>query len=240
MFHISAIGIERYIGTFRPLHFAQLLTTRRAYYIITTAWIYGFVSAIPTLTGILSWQSGTACNAFFVLPPTYIHICVIHIFATFVTLAALYVTIIILAHRHQRFMAKHGDEAPHVHTKKNLQLIRTCFMLVAIFAACHFPVAFILELKVILHSSSDIPWWVVGLVLPSLVLLSSGINCVIYTWRIPQFRVAVRQILCGPCGKRRDDQRACMSSYHISPLVLGSRNGSLNGRIPCPSHGGLV
>ena len=106
------------------------------------------------------------------LPPTYTHICVSHIFGTFFILAVLYVTIIVLAHRHQRSLAMYGEAMHNIHTRHNLQMIKTCVMLVAIFAICPFPVA------VMHNSSEDIPWCLFQLVASFLVFFNCGINCV--------------------------------------------------------------
>ena len=90
-------------------------------------------------------------------------------------------------------------------------MIKTCFMLVAIFVVCHLPVIVILEIRAVHDSSENTLWDVIELVAAALALFNSGINCVIYAWWMPQFRAALQQVLCGSCGKCRNMQQMTTS-----------------------------
>ena len=71
--------------------------------------MYGFANSVPTLTGEISREPNINCDVYSALPPIHAHICVSLIIATFAMLTALYVSIIILKHHHQKSVATYGE-----------------------------------------------------------------------------------------------------------------------------------
>ena len=189
----SAVSVERYIGIFKPLHYEQLITDKRAWITIILTWVFGVAVSIIALTGEMPISPGLICVLHVMLKPERLRF-ITCISSILLIIVAIINTKIIKAIQHQqRSIAPETQESATL--KENLHIAKTFLMVVGVFAVCTIPMLLLLEISI--HVPQESLKGPPIMILFTLTLVNNAANPIIYALRMKSFRTAMRQTMFG-------------------------------------------
>ena len=90
----SAVACERYLGTFWPLRYKELVTLKRVGLVFCFCIAYPGISVMPFVAMFNSWKPNILC-VFFAISPLWLLIFItVHVFLCILVMAMIYVSII--------------------------------------------------------------------------------------------------------------------------------------------------
>ena len=175
MFMFLAIGIERYIGIFRPLQYDVLVTGRKLAVVICVVWVYSFIVAMPTMTGAIQYEAEMMCAAYIVFSNTYNHFISAHIFVCIIVMSTIYIVIFNSLQKNQRrtSASEMVSEAGHI-SRKNLRILKSFAMVVGVFSFCWLPLVILLQLKYLGVDVYNDTWYQVAYNISQILLLANS------------------------------------------------------------------
>ena len=202
LFLFSDIAIERCIAIFKPLHYPQIVTSRRMIIALVLIWVYSLFLGLIMFAGSFVYIPGMPCLTFLVCNDGYIHTLCIHIVVYILIIGIIYIFILRVIRQQQRRVASSGgnensaDSASQL--KQNLQIIKTYAMIVGIFAICVLPTVLMLEMQ---HYDSGrfqftSEYHLLIRLAMMFLIINSAANPCVYALRMKSFRQPMKQILC--------------------------------------------
>ena len=163
-------------------------------------WFWGMINGIPLFTDILIWKPGQACWVIFVLPDYYLHIFLAQLLFCAMILIIVYTIIFctIYQHKFQNEVQQTSNVESTTCSVGDLHMLKAFVILVGIFAITCLPFCFVAEASMQLEEDfvQGPKFITIYKVVSFLIYLNSAANPVIYSLRIPSFRLGLKNICC--------------------------------------------
>ena len=205
IFFVSILGIavERFFAVKYPLRVKTFITKSRIIVgAVVVIWFYSaFVNLSPLVLDWNNWIPGMSCDLVLVYPKLFLDVFIIASFSiVLIVILFLYASIFkVLTERKKGIQC--NETFSEVVQKQRIKMIerdakitKSLSIVVITFALCFVPMCIVLVMCMyspILRSKL----WYVRMVANIAAFLNSGLNPVIYAIRLPQFKVAFRDLL---------------------------------------------
>ena len=201
---VSAIALERYIGTFMALRYEELVTPGRVTVALVFAVAYPMTLVIPMALAEHIYSPSLPCLFPTVFSPGIVHIIAVHVEVTLVVIAVVYIKILHQAYAHRRHitarsnLGQPGEDQAQANTmREGLEVIKIFALIIGVFAASLLP--FFILSQIIVHDPENylmIPavammWPVVALML----VVNNFINPVIYALKFKTYPMSFKTLL---------------------------------------------
>ena len=201
---VSAIALERYIGTFMALRYEELVTPGRVKVALVSAVAYPMILMIPAALAEHNYSPSLPCLFPTVFSPGLVHMVAVHVEVTLVAIAVIYIRILHQAYAHRRRinarsnLGQPGEDQAQSNTmREGLKVIKIFALIIGVFAASLLP--FFILSQIIVYDPKNylmIPavammWPVAALML----IINNFINPVIYALKFNTYRMAFKTLL---------------------------------------------
>ena len=181
---MTAISVDRFLALYYHMRYPDLMTTKRAMYILATLWF-----TICILSFLTFWNM----NAYYFVIAVSIVICLL--ISTF-----CYIQVYRIARHHQlQINAQQQVLDTNAESNQNIQRstksAKTTFIYYIVMILCYIPMFFL-----VLASATSEHWTKIWTLAETVAFMNSSINPFLYCWRLRELRAAVvktvRKILC--------------------------------------------
>ena len=161
--------------------------------VVAATWAYGFALAIPAAVEV-TWFPGSSCIGLLMLPAYYQLILSTQIIAIFAIILATYLGITLAVRSQLRRIANHQGplQASDSQMKAKIPILKTCFMVVTVYALCHLPMIIFLSMNLSQNARMNSTVTNLWSFAVFLILFNTLINPVIYFLRIPEFKTIMK------------------------------------------------
>ena len=201
---ISAIAVERYIGTFMALRYEELVTLGRVKVALVFAVAYPMILMIPAGLADHIYNPSLPCIFVTVFSPWVVHMVAVHAEVALVVIAVIYIKILHKAYAHRRRITARGnlgqpseDQAQSNSMQDGLAVIKSFAVIIGVFATSFLPFFILSHIivydpeKYLMMPGVAMMWSVLGLML----VVNNFINPVIYALKFNTYRVAFKILL---------------------------------------------
>ena len=182
---VTAISVDRYLALRYHMRYPNLMTSKRAMYVVATFWCKNFILSLLSI-----WKRNT------ILLVGVVHIA-LYLFISSITYNAIYR--IVRHHQHQIHAQQQAVQSMNAEQNLKIQAKKRAantFIYYICMLLCYFPVAVSSLIWVTYKEHWNIRWYFAD----TFMFMNSAINPFLYIWRNREIRRAVlkilRKILC--------------------------------------------
>ncbi|XP_069702110.1 histamine H2 receptor-like [Periplaneta americana] len=191
MCNLIIIAIDRYISIVHPLHYCRLITNKVAVIMVAAGWCGALMlSTMPIYWN--NWQTNDKCEIEQVMAPNYFVLVILPLFLLlWVTMFAIYWKI----WREALNQARRLRETNFLHGggPSDWKSIQVVLMVLGSFSVCWLPYMIVActIISGICSSETGIGYKAAF----SMAMANSCMNPIIYAWKNPEFREAIKRLL---------------------------------------------
>ncbi|CAH1799812.1 unnamed protein product [Owenia fusiformis] len=201
---LTAMAVDRLIAVTRPFLYERYFSLKVVRFNIVLLWILGFIGMTVICTHD-SWEPGKACHLSKTLQRLMLSIflfipCII---LTLIISGSYARIIFTVRQQQQRITIQNNailssDVLMEQKRQASLKLAKTMLTVYGVLLLCYTPFIIVTLLQAVL-GNDHFGLLIFNKYADVLVSCNSFINALIYGWRMPDFRRAYKQLLCGQC-----------------------------------------
>ncbi|CAM1292201.1 Uncharacterised protein g357 [Pycnogonum litorale] len=222
--HLLALAINHYVGILRPLHYASVVTRRKAFVVIAFIWILPFLYVFSYFSSISDqgFRSTDCMRYDFLTFRTFRIVFSLIFFLPLFVMAFIYCHIFFIIRRHH-------DEAGQKdnHLKKNVKAIVTTLLILGTYVLGWMPavVIYVTFCSNCVYPPSFIPtrvFIIINIIINSLIILKSSIDSLVYAIRNREIHRALANMINTICCRKVQTLESRQSFYMSANSKYGS------------------
>ena len=196
---LIVLSADRYLAIHRPLTYQDTLNMTQRFLTVSLIWgLAALACFVPSFIWNEGWSKGDVgeCDLVLILKEEFcIYFMPLCFFGASFIILGLYIRILMTATRQARLIQAQEAGASNNKAKKELKAARTVAMVLGTFYFCWLPFICCLCLQVFLNLQHNTTVILIRGFVVFLAQFNSGMNPVIYAFRMAEFRQQVRKML---------------------------------------------
>ena len=196
---LLAVSADRYIYIMKPLHYSEMMTTRKALIIIMFIWIYSLILSLLPAMGWTKWNNSTKiCKLSEVFPFAYSLFMVLQLLVILLAVAILYFKIIREAHRQCRRIFVQTSASTNKTINKDssgIRLAKMFLLVIGLFYIWWMPYFLLTGARLMITPPEPIQLSIASQTTMFMAFCNSFMNPFVYAAKNTQFRNAFKVLL---------------------------------------------